>query len=128
MACYRNGGCGPYEMLPCSEFPASKQTYRKVDLHELDKLEKYLKENGVQYRRIDREGSLDEHGHIILTDVHQIICDEERWDAVCHFGSYGYNQGLLEIMGSLVVKSKDHDQVVGFLTADDVIARREGKA
>ena len=27
MACYRNGGCGPYEMYSCSECPASKSEY-----------------------------------------------------------------------------------------------------
>lgn len=27
MSCYRNGGCGPYEMLPCNECPASKPEY-----------------------------------------------------------------------------------------------------
>lgn len=27
MACYRDGGCGPYEMYSCSECPASKSDY-----------------------------------------------------------------------------------------------------
>lgn len=27
MNCYRNGGCGPHEMLSCSECPASKPSY-----------------------------------------------------------------------------------------------------
>ena len=27
MACYRHGGCGPYEMMSCSECPASKPEY-----------------------------------------------------------------------------------------------------
>ncbi len=29
MTCYRNGGCGPYEMLSCGECPASKKEYLK---------------------------------------------------------------------------------------------------
>lgn len=29
MKCYRNGGCGPYEMYSCSECPASKAEYLK---------------------------------------------------------------------------------------------------
>ena len=29
MACYRNGGCGPYEMYSCSQCPASKPEYLK---------------------------------------------------------------------------------------------------
>ena len=28
MECYKNGGCGVYEMYSCSECPASKPTYR----------------------------------------------------------------------------------------------------
>lgn len=27
MSCYRKGGCGPYEMRPCAECPASKPEY-----------------------------------------------------------------------------------------------------
>ena len=29
MACYRNGGCGPYENRSCSECPASKPEYAR---------------------------------------------------------------------------------------------------
>ena len=29
MKCYRQGGCGPYEMLSCNECPASKPEYLK---------------------------------------------------------------------------------------------------
>ena len=31
IACYRNGGCGPYEMYSCSECPASKSDYLQHD-------------------------------------------------------------------------------------------------
>ena len=27
MTCYRNGGCGPYEMCACNECPASRPEY-----------------------------------------------------------------------------------------------------
>ena len=47
------------------------------------------------------------------------------WDAICHEGSYGYEQGLLEVMGSTVVLPSDGDSVAGFLTAQDVIDRLE---
>ena len=30
MTCYRDGGCGPYEMRSCNECPASKPEYKKV--------------------------------------------------------------------------------------------------
>ena len=29
MTCYRKGGCGPYEMRPCNECPASRPDYAK---------------------------------------------------------------------------------------------------
>ena len=31
MACYRNGGCGPYEGRPCNECPASKPEYAEYE-------------------------------------------------------------------------------------------------
>lgn len=30
ITCYRNGGCGPYEMYSCYECPASKSDYMQV--------------------------------------------------------------------------------------------------
>lgn len=31
MSCYRNGSCGPYEMLSCGDCPASKPEYLEKD-------------------------------------------------------------------------------------------------
>ena len=43
MTCYRNGGCGPYEMLPCNECPASKPEYRhKYDTNNARKVVKVV--------------------------------------------------------------------------------------
>lgn len=47
---------------------------------------------------------------------------EKLWDAVCHWCSYGHEDGLLEIMGA-IVKEDAGDDVEGWLTADDVIER-----
>lgn len=90
-------------------------------MSELDKLEKYLKEHGYEYTREDVDGEP-------YTDVHQIVVYENSkrlWDAICHSGSYGYDQGLLEVMGDIVWYDIDGDSVRGWLTADDVIARIE---
>lgn len=85
---------------------------------ELDKLEEYLKKNNIPYKRVD-EGMRR----------HQILVPEEypnaEWDAICQLGSYGYEDGLLEIMGDLVDEEKDGDTVVGYLTAEDVVKRIE---
>ena len=48
----------------------------------------------------------------------QVKCTD--WDAVCNDMSYGHELGLLEVMGSI---SADPDDVEGWLTADDILAR-----
>ena len=100
---------------------------KEIKLHrltELDKLEDYLKEHRNEYERIDRE-DLD---HCI--GRHQISVPnhaKKKWDAICQPGSYGYEEGLLEIYGSLVDRAKygDTDSVCRWLTAKDVIERIE---
>ena len=87
-------------------------------MSELDKLEQYLKDKGIRYKRIEQ--NTDTWGR------HQInVYDSEGnilWDAICHRGSYGFEEGLLEIYGKIVT-AEDGDSVVGWLTADDVIKR-----
>lgn len=109
----------------------------KRDLTELNKLEEYLKKNGIKYTRRDEEnifhGIIDpismEEGDVTI-DNHQIIVFDPKevrlWDVICQFSSYGGEQGLLEIMGDIVEEGEG--DVVGFLTADDVIERIERKA
>lgn len=91
-------------------------------MSELDKLEQYLKENNIEYTRKDEVplGS--------FLNTHQIVVFDKGnriWDAICHYGSYGYAEGLLEVMGEPVVKPTDGDSVCGYLTAEDVIKRWE---
>lgn len=98
-------------------------------MSELDKLEKYLILNRYRYRRIE-ETNMSE---IMGVDIgrKQIVVyknGKRSWDAICHYGSYGYKEGLLEIMGSIVDVEKDGDEVVGWLTAQDVINRLEENA
>lgn len=84
--------------------------------NELDKLEQYLIDNGFKYRRTDNEWR---HIICVLDDEGNVL-----WDAICHKGSYGYESGLLEIMGDIVYESeREYDDVVGWLTAEDVIER-----
>lgn len=93
-------------------------------LAELNKLEDYLKEHGIEYERIDGEDtdySIDRHQISVPNHA------KKKWDAICQYGSYGYEEGLLEIYGSLVDRAKygDTDSVCGWLTAKDVIERIE---
>ena len=99
------------------------------DLTELNKLEEYLKGRGMRYERFDNDevvGARD--GIIYKFNRHQIIVPasgaEAEWDAICHRGSYGAEEGLLEIYGVIVPESAG-DSVEGFLTAQDVIERIE---
>lgn len=101
-----------------------------TDLTQMDKLEIYLKEHHIPYDRIDKLEMFEEtpHGkYITQLEQHQIIVppqDKERqWDVICHRGSYGREQGLLELMGTI---ARTRDGVEGWLTADDVIKRIEG--
>lgn len=79
-------------------------------MSEMDKLEIYLKENGFDYERITED-------HPVFGKFDQIRCGE--WDAVCHNGSYGGKEGLLETYGM----PEDNGDVTGWLTAEDVIKR-----
>ena len=92
---------------------------------ELDKLEKYLKANGYNYHRHD-EPEIRKNGYIAHCDRHQILVYDEHgnllWDAICQRGSYGYEKGLLEIMGKIVSPGCD---VEGWLNAQQIIHRLE---
>lgn len=85
---------------------------------EMDKLEKYLEDNGYEYER-----------GIPLAGGDQIIVMSEGkriWDAVCHHYSYGGDEGLLETYGTIVDEESAGDEVEGWLTAEDVISRMKG--
>lgn len=106
----------------------------KTDLTQLNRLEEYLKGHGIPYERIDREIPDDESWWLHKYSERHQICvpvekgDERLLDAICQPGSYGYEFGLLEIMGTLVSqKQPNGDSVIGHLTADDVISLIEGR-
>lgn len=90
-------------------------------MSEIDKLEEYLKTHGYNYERIkgDPLGDMQGRNQIIVYGG----TGKRLWDAICHTGSYGYFQGLIEVMGSAVVRCDD--DVEGYLTADDIIKRLE---
>ena len=48
-------------------------------------------------------------------------------DAICHDGSYGRFDGLLEIMGDIVDEAITEDTVEGWLTAEDILNRIDKK-
>lgn len=97
---------------------------------ELEKLEEYLKAHGYIFEHITEqapEGTPEElrrHYTKIPWRDQIIVYDEDGhrlWDAICHMGSYGAEQGLLEVMGDVT-----HQDVEGFLTAENIIKVLEG--
>lgn len=97
-----------------------KEIYTK----ELNKLAVGLIERGIPFEFF----SVFEGGEIIVYEIsHSPISMQENpirlWDAICHDGSYGREEGLLEIMGNLVDEIKICDSVEGFLMADEILKR-----
>ena len=106
---------------------------------ELEKLKEYLDEHNYRseykhiWPRCDEHGYTTEYKHIgVNALVHGypnqiIVYDENKnrlWDVVYHTGSYGGYQGKLEAMG---LGTDDPDDVIGWLTAEDVIKILEEK-
>lgn len=66
-------------------------------------------------------------------DRHQIIVRDYKIDdtenvvfsCICQHGSYGFENGLLEVRGKIVDPEKYPDQVRGYLTSYDVIGMIE---
>ncbi len=56
------------------------------------------------------------------------------WDAICNNMSYGREDGLIEVMEHtvnnyvLTEEERSYDDVLGWLTAQDIIDRLEGKS
>ena len=103
-----------------------------TDLTQLDKLEAYLKEHHIPYDRIDKDEVFEETPYgkcIVECEQHQIIVPhkgkERQWIAVCQHVSFGHENGLLEIRGSLVRCKYGAVHIQGWLTADNVIKRIE---
>ena len=52
----------------------------------------------------------------------QFIIGDWDWDAVCHSGSYGHENGLIEVMGL----PQCQGDVIGYLTAEEVLNMVDG--
>ena len=84
---------------------------------EILKLDALLTEKGIPH-------TLQKH-----MDGWQVIYPEDGeervLDAIEHFGSYGNEEDLLEIMGLLTPEEEENDSVLGYLTAEEVCKRIE---
>lgn len=80
--------------------------------NQLDILEEKLKENLISYKRYDDKETP------FVREFHKIEGKDNdgfEWDVICHPGSYGYEEGLLEYDDNITY------DVIGDLTADEVI-------
>ena len=99
-------------------------------MSEMDKLDVALTERGVEHQYNKTFPEMTEivklaRNKIRIPDNKEFWSQitvykdgEYLWDAIYGYGTYGYEDGLLEIAGSIA----KYD-VEGFLTADDIINR-----
>lgn len=93
----------------------------EVRITELQKLAEGLIAKGKMFYYRPMFGG----GQIIVFDEDiEPSSDDWSWDAVCHHGSYGRENGTLEIMGECIVHN-DMDTVEGWLTAEEILERVE---
>lgn len=88
---------------------------------EILKLKELLEKANIPFTFTDEmwQGYKEPTYQIIIYNNDKIkLCD-----AIYHFGSYGYEQNLLEIMGALTEEESEDDSVLGYLTADEVFKR-----
>ena len=96
----------------------------KTDLTQMDRLQELLlsEKSLFHVERYDQEPEFCQ-GFAVRAERHQIVVSfpdgTKLWDAICHPGSYGYEDGLLEVMGDPVT----NDYVEGWLAADEIFDR-----
>lgn len=83
----------------------------EVNYTKMGKLEQLLQDAKIPYR-IDYVAGMPSVRYYGHND--ELICD-----AICHSYSYGYAEGLLEIMGL----TSNEDSVEGWLTSEEVFDR-----
>lgn len=104
------------ELAKCaSEVYPGEELDPNIDFSEMDKLEQLLVEEDIPYEKSRMFGGK----HLI----YPCNGDDRVCSVILHKGSYGREKGLLEIMGLLTDKELEGDDVVGYLTADDVFGR-----
>jgi len=86
---------------------------REFEPIEMERLIEMLNERNAKFRIKEIFGTkqvwfMDENG-------------KEIGDAICHAGSYGHEDGLLEIMGLDITIDEYGDSVLGWLTAEEVL-------
>lgn len=90
--------------------------FMSIDFSQIYRLKSMLEEAKIPFEFVMRPES----------GGYQIIYPNEKTrdcSVILHAYSYGHECGLLEIMGLLTEEESQYDDVVGFLSAEDVFAR-----
>lgn len=100
-----------------------------MNLNELNKVQKYLMNKKISYRRTDIFGAngIDEFHQIEVYNKEMKVSfryESPSQDVICIT-----DEGMLEVYGSIVPKEDEYDSVLSFLNAEDVIklVEMEGK-
>ena len=84
----------------------------------LTELRRLLNEAGIPYEDNSELLSVSIMDRVWYRRDRNVICS-----AVWGMGSYGYEDGLIEIMGLLTDEEREKDDVVGYLTPEEVFRR-----
>jgi len=97
---------------------------------EFDKLVKMLNDAKIPYERNDDDPNSEYFKLTSNAPIKRIVYgkfpEKHKFcicSVICGHGSYGGNEGLLEIMGLLTPEEEERDSVAGYLTAEDVFNR-----
>lgn len=90
-------------------------------MDELDLLKDLLDKNNIEYKFIFERLSNPKYNRRLIKLYNKY--GDEILSAICHYGSYGYEQGKIEIMGLLTKEESKHDSVVGWLDSKNVFKR-----
>ena len=82
---------------------------------EMELLKRMLKEANIPYTI---EKDFFGNDQIWYPSRENVICD-----VICNMASYGYSEGLLEMMGLLTPEEEEYDSVIGWMTSIDVFTR-----
>jgi len=88
--------------------------------NEMDKLIQLLEAEEDKYSEYMFDLEKDAFGCYHILYPNNII---RECSVICNPMSYGHEEGLLEIMGLLTKEENEDDDVVGWLTAEDVFNR-----
>ena len=84
----------------------------------LTELRRLLNEAGIPYEDHPEPLALSVMDRVWYVRDKNVICS-----AIWGYGSYGYKDGLIEIMGLLTEEERERDDVVGYLTPEEVFRR-----